>query len=141
MKRQITTKRRVNTRQQILLPPTMSETIRLFCWVLNTPIDQIFPVDVGRDEIWGSVKDAIKEKKKPDFNDIAADTLHLRKVRHCAISHVVMLNSNLKGHHRSFPTFPLGIRRFLEESYGHKPTRSHRIFVKGPQGPTSRRSY
>ena len=67
----------------------MSETIRLFCWALNTPIDQIFPVDVGCDEIWGSVKDAIKEKKKPDFNDIDADTLHLRKVRYCAISHVV----------------------------------------------------
>ena len=67
----------------------MSETVRLFCWVLNTPIDQIFAVDVGHDEIWGSVKDVIKEKKEPDFNDIAADTLHLRKVRYCAISHVV----------------------------------------------------
>jgi len=33
--------------------------------------------------MWGTVKDVIKEKKKPEFDDIAADTL---KVRHCAIS-------------------------------------------------------
>jgi len=37
------------------------------------------------------VKDMIKEKKKPEFDDIAADTLDLWKVRRCAISHVVML--------------------------------------------------
>jgi hypothetical protein len=67
----------------------MSGTITLFCWVINTPIDQIFPVEVGHDEIWGNVKDAIKEKKKNEFADIDADTLKLWKVRHCAISHVV----------------------------------------------------
>ncbi len=67
----------------------MSGPITLFCWVINTPIDQIFPVKVGHDVVWGNVKDAIKEKKKVDFKDIDADTLKLWKVRHCAISHVV----------------------------------------------------
>ena len=62
----------------------MSGTITLLCWVLNTPIDQIFPVKVGHDEIWGTVKDVIKEKKKNNFADIAADTLKLWKVCHCA---------------------------------------------------------
>ncbi len=66
----------------------MPETI-LFCWVIHTPTDQIFPVKVNHDDVWGTVKDAIKEKKKPEFDDIAADTLKLWKVRHSAISHVV----------------------------------------------------
>ena len=121
----------------------MSGTIMttLLCWVIGTPTKQTFPVEIEPDKLWGHVKDAIKEEKKNEFADIDADVLDLWKVLHCGISHVVMLNSQFKGHHRSFPAFPLGIRRFLEESYGHKPTRSHRIFVKGPQRPTSRRSY
>ncbi len=41
----------------------MSVTITLLCWVLNTPINQIFPVKVGHAEIWGS---EIKTKKQPD---------------------------------------------------------------------------
>jgi len=42
------------------------------------------------------VKDAIKEKKKNEFADIDAATLNLWKVRHCAVSHVVMLNSQFE---------------------------------------------
>jgi hypothetical protein len=34
---------------------------------------------------WGSVKDAIKEKKKNEFTVTDADTLDLWKVRRCAI--------------------------------------------------------
>jgi hypothetical protein len=67
----------------------MSGTITLLCWVIDTPTQQIFPVEVGHDAIWGEVKNAIKEVKKPEFDDIAADTLNLWKVRHCAISRVV----------------------------------------------------
>src|SRR6266545_4865712 len=66
----------------------MPETI-LFCWVIHMPTDQIFLVKVNHNDVWGTVKDAIKEKKKPEFDDIAADTLKLWKVRHCAISHIV----------------------------------------------------
>ena len=67
----------------------MSGIIPLFCWVIDSPTKQIFPVEVGHDAIWGKVKKAIKEEKKPEFDDIAANTLDLWKVRHCAISHVV----------------------------------------------------
>jgi hypothetical protein len=69
----------------------MSGTIMttLFCWVIGTPTKQIFPVEIEPDKLWGHVKDAIKEKKKPEFDDIAADTFDLWKVRHCATSHVV----------------------------------------------------
>ena len=63
----------------------MSETITLFCWVIDTPTKQIFPVEIARDKSWGTVKIAIKEMKEPEFNDIDADTLDLWKVRHCAI--------------------------------------------------------
>ena len=67
----------------------MSGTITLFCWVIDTPTKQIFPVEIARDELWCSVKNAIKERKEPEFNDIDADTLDLWKVCHCAINHVV----------------------------------------------------
>ena len=73
---------------------TMSGTIQLICWVIGTPTKQTFAVLVGHDDIWDSVKDAIKEKKKNEFADIDANTLDLWKVRHRAISHVVMLNPN-----------------------------------------------
>jgi len=35
---------------------------------------------LGHDEIWGAVKDAIKEKNNNEFADIDADTLNLSKV-------------------------------------------------------------
>jgi len=49
------------------------------------PSKQIFPVEIARDELWCSVKDAIKEKMEPEFNNIDADTL-LWKVRLCALT-------------------------------------------------------
>jgi len=113
----------------------MSGTIDLFCWVIGTPAKQIFPIKVGFHEVWGSVKDAIKEKKKNGFAGIDADTLDLWKVRHCtSISHVVLLIP--EGHHRSFPN-SLGIGGIPEGSYGHEVTQSHRFFVNGIQGSTS----
>jgi len=66
----------------------------LLCWVIGTPTKHTFPVKVGHGDIWGDVKNAIKKEMEPEFDDIAACTLDLWKVRHCAISHVVMLNPN-----------------------------------------------
>ena len=62
----------------------MSETImtKVACWVIDTPIDQIFPVKARLDETWGDAKDAIKKKKENEFADIDADTLKLWKVHH-----------------------------------------------------------
>jgi len=67
------------SRQQIQIA-TMSETIKLFCWVIDTPTTHIFPVKVESDEIWGGMKDAIKEKEKNKFADIDAADLDLWKV-------------------------------------------------------------
>jgi hypothetical protein len=100
----------------------MSGTIMLSCWVIHTPITQIFPVKVAHDEIWGAVKDAIKEKKKPEFDDIAAILSTCGRCVTALLATSLCSTPNSKGHHRSFPTFSLGIRRFLEERYSHKPT-------------------
>jgi hypothetical protein len=69
----------------------MSGTITLPCWLINSPIKQIFAVRVGYDDIWDSVKDAIKEKAKIELSDIDAYSLDLWKVSHCAICHVLVL--------------------------------------------------
>jgi len=66
----------------------------LLCWVIGTPTKQTFAVKVGHDDIWDTVKDVIKKKVKPEFDDIAASTLDLWKVRRCAISHLVIFNPN-----------------------------------------------
>ena len=84
----------------------MSGTITFLCWVVGTPTKRIFPVEVGRDKIWGTMKKAIKEEKKNEFADIDADTLDLWKVRHCAISHVVVLISQFKRSPSVVPNFP-----------------------------------
>ena len=39
--------------------------------------DRVFPVDVAKGKSVGTVKDAIKDKKKPDFDHILADKLTL----------------------------------------------------------------
>ena len=72
--------------------------------MIHTSTNRIFPLEIGPDELWCNVKDAIKEKKKNEFADIDAATLNLWKVRHCAVSHVVMLNSQ-------FERSPSGISR------------------------------
>jgi len=79
--------------------------------VIDRPTKQIFSVEIARDKLWGSVKDAIK--KEPEFDDIAANTLDLWKVPHCAISQRSCSTLNLKGHDPSFPTLLL---RFFEKS-------------------------
>jgi hypothetical protein len=84
----------------------MSGTITLLCWVIDTPTRQIFTVDVGHDIVWDKVKKAIKKEKEPEFDDIDADALNLWKVRHCAISHVVMLNSQFKRSPSIVPNVP-----------------------------------
>ena len=104
---------------------------------------RIFPVEIGRDKIWGSVKDAIKEKKKPEFDDIAADILDLWKVRQCVIRNmsIIIMPTDSQDHRRSFPTSgSLDIKGVLEEHHRHRPTRPHKFFINGIQGPTSSRS-
>ena len=52
----------------------------LNCWVLGDDSTRIFPVKIDRDENIGTLKDAIKEKKKPAFDHITADSLDVWNV-------------------------------------------------------------
>ena len=58
----------------------MSNTVILYCLVYGESIDRTFPVEIGTEMSVDQLKDLIKEKKSPEFNDIAADKLTLWKV-------------------------------------------------------------
>ena len=60
----------------------MSDTLELNCWVLSDGYDprRIFPVKIAKNETVGTLREAIKEKKKPAFDHLTADSLDLWQV-------------------------------------------------------------
>ena len=54
----------------------------------------MFPVKIAKEESVGAVKDAIKDKKKPDFDHIPADKLTLWKVSLQIVSNISWLISS-----------------------------------------------
>ena len=54
--------------------------MELNCWVLGDPSDRIFHVTIAADKSVGDLKYAIKDKKKPAFDHVPADTLVLWNV-------------------------------------------------------------
>jgi hypothetical protein len=58
----------------------MTDIITIMCLVQGNSVDHVFPVDIVKSKNIGHLKDAIKEKKSPRFNDIAADELTLWQV-------------------------------------------------------------
>jgi hypothetical protein len=54
--------------------------IDLNCWVAGDPPERVFSVKIEATEKVSALKDAIKKKKKPAFNNITADSLDLWKV-------------------------------------------------------------
>ena len=62
----------------------MAGIISLNCSILGPDVDNAFPVKISRDETVGALKDAIKEKKAPKLDHIAADELDVWKVGHPA---------------------------------------------------------
>src|SRR6267154_736510 len=58
----------------------MSNILELNCWVLGDVPRRVFPVKIGSAETVGYLKKAIKDEKKPLFDDITADSLDLWKV-------------------------------------------------------------
>src|SRR6266545_2029199 len=59
---------------------SMATPLRLNCWVLGEDSTRIFPVEVDRDENVGGLKEAIKEKMKPAFDHITANSLDVWNV-------------------------------------------------------------
>ena len=58
----------------------MSNILELNCWVLGDAPRRVFPVKIASSETVGYLKEAIKEKMKPVFDDITANSLDLWKV-------------------------------------------------------------
>jgi len=58
----------------------MSSTLSLLCYVLGDDPTNIFVVDIAPSKIVAHLRDAIKAKNSPKFNDVPANTLRLWKV-------------------------------------------------------------
>ena len=54
--------------------------LEIHCLVVGEDAANVFPVKISKSETVGILKEMIKEKKKPQFDDFAADTLVLWKV-------------------------------------------------------------
>jgi hypothetical protein len=55
-------------------------SITLLCLVKGNILANAFPVDIDKDQLVGHLKDAIKAKKTPEFDNFLADKLKLWKV-------------------------------------------------------------
>jgi len=64
----------------------VESTIQLNCWVEGDDRKHVFPVEIDGTKPVGTLKDVIKEKKKPAFDLVPADTLELLKVRNNSIA-------------------------------------------------------
>lgn len=64
----------------MLAANNMSDMLNLNCWVLGDDPQRVFPVKIASSETVGGLKDAIKDKMKPEFDHAAANSLILWKV-------------------------------------------------------------
>jgi hypothetical protein len=58
----------------------MSDLLGLYCWVMGDETQQYFPIKILHTEDVGTLKDYIKEKKKPQLDQLPANALKLWKV-------------------------------------------------------------
>jgi Crinkler effector protein N-terminal domain len=54
-----------------------SDHLTLECCVYRRDASHVFPVEIAWATTVGALKDAIKDKRKPEFDDVAADSLDL----------------------------------------------------------------
>jgi hypothetical protein len=59
------------------MPPL---TLELNCFVLGDDPNRVFPIKIDSTESVGTLKKVIKDKKKPDFDQVPADALKVWKV-------------------------------------------------------------
>ena len=57
----------------------MADKISLCCSILGPDVGRVFSVKISRGEIVDALKDAIKEKKAPELDHIAADKFDIWK--------------------------------------------------------------
>ena len=57
-----------------------STTLTLFCYLRGDHYTQTFPVEIDKEKSAGYLKEVIKEKKRPKFDNLPADSLFLWNV-------------------------------------------------------------
>ena len=103
--------------------------LELNCWVLGDPSDRIFPVEIAANKSVGTLKDAIKHKKKPAFDHIPADTLVLWRVSIHDVHNLPENISDVQGVKEG----PLSPMDTLSEVFSDAPKKKHiHIIVKPP---------
>ena len=60
--------------------PSADHAITLQCWVIGNDPSRVFPVEIAKTKTIGALKKAIKDEKKPEFDQLVADILVLWKV-------------------------------------------------------------
>jgi hypothetical protein len=58
----------------------MSNTVTIFCLVQGHSAEQAFPVHISKSSFVGDLKDSIKERMSPEFDNLTANSLELWKV-------------------------------------------------------------
>jgi hypothetical protein len=108
--------------------------ISLNCWVIGESENNIFPVEIELSRTVGVLKDLIKEKKRPEFDSIAADKLELFKIHVPTDDFIRTLNEvNLPSdvEHAT----KLGPTLKLSKFFKHEPLEEHiHIMVVKPEG-------
>ena len=101
----------------------------LNCLVLGDDASRVFPVEIANSKTVGDLRDAIKDKKRPAFDHVPADTLVLWKVS-------ILVNRSLTQNlsNRTFadesPLLPVDE---LSEVFSDSPARRHlHIVVSAP---------
>ena len=64
----------------VQIGPAAPKLLTISCWVFLDDPDRVFPVKIAPEESVGALKDEIKKKKSPIFDDMPADRLDLWKV-------------------------------------------------------------
>jgi hypothetical protein len=105
----------------------MSTILVLNCCILGNDPSHIFPIEIERTKLVGTLKKAIKEEKKHTFRHVDADTLALWRV---SIPDDKSLKDNLR---KLDPDDePLSPMRELSEVFAESPAHRHVHIIVRP---------
>jgi hypothetical protein len=108
----------------------MAAIIQLNCWVLGDDVRQVFPIKIANTESVGTLKEAVKDKKRPALDHVTADSLTLWKVS----IPKDRLQQSLANLDLTDAT-PLSSMDDLDDVFSDEPHRKHlHIVVKPPDG-------
>jgi hypothetical protein len=108
----------------------MAATLHLNCWVHGEDVGQIFQIHIANTESVSTLKEVIKDKKKPELDHVAASSLTLWKVSIPA-GHLQKNLANVDIPHET----SLSSMDDLVDVFSDEPHRKHlHIVVKPPDG-------